>query len=362
MNRVAGMTPSRFLYRHYSRHHLAVSLAVLGAIVCGLPAPAGNPKLDQGIREYNAGHYTEAVSLLNVAQTSEFNNPILHYYLANALAKINMTKDAIKEYKVAMALQPEGQMADYCQKALDQLAATGGTKTGGAKGSSIAPKLVPGTNTQQPQVMFILCGCPLCHRLELQALDLQTKYGDKVAFSKITQTSTDPKDMDILMKFAITSCPTVLFFNSQGQLVNRVSGVIPDTDILKNTADLASSSPRTASKEEQRAALQKTAINSQLESALGDDQRRMDSEIAQIQTQLASDIASMPRYQSSVVAQIRADAEKRIAQIKADFERRKRERYAEAAAKASASSSYSYNPAQPKTPESMSPTLKTYGP
>ena len=222
---------------------------------------------------------------------------------------------------------------------------------------------MPGTNTQQPQVLFILCGCPLCHRLELQAADLQSKYGDKVAFSKITQTSTDPKDMDILMKFAITSCPTVLFFNSQGQLANRASGMIADVDILKNTwIDLASSSPRTATKEEQRAAQQKSAINSQLEAQLGDDQRRMDSEIAQIQTQLASDIASMPRYQSSVVAQIRADAEKRIAQIKADFERRKRDRYAEAAARAGASSSYSYNPAAPKTPESMSPTLKTYGP
>ena len=76
-----------------------------------MPVLASDPKLDQGIREYNAGHYSEAVSLFNVAQTSEFNNPVLHYYLANALAKINMTKDAIKEYKVAMALQPEGQLA-----------------------------------------------------------------------------------------------------------------------------------------------------------------------------------------------------------------------------------------------------------
>lgn len=303
----------------------------------------------------------DAVGLLGQAQSAEFNNPVLHYYLANALSKINQKNDAIREYKVALALQPEGQLADYCQKALSSLTSPKGGANSKGGVNPLAPKTVLGlTNGQQPQIMAIVCGCPLCHSLEISLADLQTKFGDKVAFRKLQQTSTDPKDMDILMRYAVLACPTVLFFDAQGQLVNRVSGQIPDTDIYKNTQALATASPRTLSKDEQRLTQQRSQINADAQARINDDQRRVDNEISMIQNQLAIDIANLPRYSGNIATQLRADADKRITQLKADLERRKKEYSGAADARVGALSPSNPGGSGRLTPETISPTVRTY--
>jgi tetratricopeptide (TPR) repeat protein len=79
--------------------------------------------LEQAIKAYHAGNYTEAIGRFGQAESTEFNNPKLHYYLANALAKTNQKQDAIKQYKVALALEPTGQLAEYCRQDLQAFGA-----------------------------------------------------------------------------------------------------------------------------------------------------------------------------------------------------------------------------------------------
>lgn len=93
-------------------------------ITCWLlftPTAFSNELLAKAIREYNRGNYPIAIGLFGQAESTEFNNPVLHYYLANALAKTNQKADAIKEYKVALAMAPQGQMAVYCRQGLSAL-------------------------------------------------------------------------------------------------------------------------------------------------------------------------------------------------------------------------------------------------
>lgn len=85
-----------------------------------LPVSA-SAALDSGIKEYNAGNYQRAIGLFGQAESTDFNNPVLHYYLANALAKTNKIPDALKQYKVAMAMEPTGQLANYCRDAIAAL-------------------------------------------------------------------------------------------------------------------------------------------------------------------------------------------------------------------------------------------------
>jgi len=92
-------------------------------LVVSPPALPASPSLLQGIKQHNAGNYSQAIGLLGEAESTEFNNPILHYYMADSFVRLKQTADAIREYKIAQSLQPKGKIAEYCQIALQSLGA-----------------------------------------------------------------------------------------------------------------------------------------------------------------------------------------------------------------------------------------------
>ncbi len=83
-----------------------------------LPVYGESPFLKKGIEAYNAGDYNKAAGHLGAAQSAEFSNPILHYYLANTLIHLNDRDGAIREYRIAYALEPDGDVARECRLAL----------------------------------------------------------------------------------------------------------------------------------------------------------------------------------------------------------------------------------------------------
>lgn len=97
-----------------------VSLSFSQLSLGALPVFA-NADLDDGIRKHNAGHYSEALAAFGAAESAEFNNPVLHYYMADSYNRLRQTSDAIREYRVARSLQPKGQLASYCESALKAL-------------------------------------------------------------------------------------------------------------------------------------------------------------------------------------------------------------------------------------------------
>jgi tetratricopeptide (TPR) repeat protein len=74
--------------------------------------------LQEGIKLYNAGKYMHAAGSLGAAMSSEFSNPVLHYYLANSFARLKQNEAAIREYRIAYALDPNSKLAEYCKTAL----------------------------------------------------------------------------------------------------------------------------------------------------------------------------------------------------------------------------------------------------
>jgi len=93
---------------------------ILVVFVCvSSAARAENKYMEQGIKEYNAGDFMSAVGHLGEAESQDFNDAKLHYYLANAFVRIKQLDAAIREYRIGYALEPDGPVGVLCKQALD---------------------------------------------------------------------------------------------------------------------------------------------------------------------------------------------------------------------------------------------------
>ena len=80
-----------------------VSALIAALVISSTAVNATDKHLEDGVAAYNSGNYSDAVSLFGQALSTEFNNPILHYYYGNALNKMKQKPDAIREYRIALS-------------------------------------------------------------------------------------------------------------------------------------------------------------------------------------------------------------------------------------------------------------------
>lgn len=71
-----------------------------------------------GEADYRNHDYNEAVGHLGAALPTEFNNANLHYHLANCMVHLHQKEAAIREYRIAYALQPTGKVGRYSKQCL----------------------------------------------------------------------------------------------------------------------------------------------------------------------------------------------------------------------------------------------------
>ena len=82
---------------------------------------ADESPMEEGIREYTAGKYSDALGHLGGALNSEFNNAKLHYYMGSCYMKLRQKDAAVREFRIAYALEPTGTPGKYAKQALDSL-------------------------------------------------------------------------------------------------------------------------------------------------------------------------------------------------------------------------------------------------
>ncbi len=99
-----------------------------------LPVYGESPFLKKGIEAYTVGDYNKAAGQFGAAESSEFNNPLLHYYLANTLIHLKDRDGAIREYRIAYALDPDGDIGRECHLALSAYGADLFGTRGGRRG------------------------------------------------------------------------------------------------------------------------------------------------------------------------------------------------------------------------------------
>jgi len=272
----------------------------LVSLFCSQPTLADSPFLTSGIDAFKKGNYSEALGLLGAAKPLEFDNPVWHYYMANSLFKLNQKAEAIKEYKLAFDLAPQGQLKQYCQSALQSLdpsyAIPAKRETGEPAKSEVKNPMnrIPVIASQRPQVVSVVCGCPLCRRLDMMMTDLQYKYGDRVKFTR-TQMPTpgtreglelDSHLTEFFQKYSVQKCPTVMVFNNQGAMQHVFTEFIPAEDLMKVVDEVAKASPATQftkMDDDDKIASQRKTIVDDLNGKVAEDQLRLDEEIKQIE-------------------------------------------------------------------------------
>lgn len=96
-----------------------IPLALFAWLGTALPSLASDsPAYRQGVEDYQAGRYAQAVVKLARASGAQPNNALTHYCLANALVKCGQHQEAAEEYRTSYMLQPYGSVSTYCREAL----------------------------------------------------------------------------------------------------------------------------------------------------------------------------------------------------------------------------------------------------
>lgn len=116
-----------------------ITTVVMAADLAPPAVMAENKFLLQGVQEYNAGDYLNATGHLGAALSTEFNNAILHYYLASAYVHLKQKDGAIREFRIAYALEPEAEVGRLSKQALGYLAADLPTGSGTGPASALKP-------------------------------------------------------------------------------------------------------------------------------------------------------------------------------------------------------------------------------
>jgi hypothetical protein len=77
--------------------------------------------MDEGIKAYSNGNYSDAIAHLKDALNSEFNSAKLHYYMGACYMKLKRKDLAVREFRIAYALEPGSTPGKYAKKALDMM-------------------------------------------------------------------------------------------------------------------------------------------------------------------------------------------------------------------------------------------------
>jgi hypothetical protein len=121
------------------------------AALCALsffqpPALAENNFLKLGMAEFNSGNYSDASGHFGAALSTDFNSSVLHYYLGNCYVHMKQKEAAIREFRIAYALDPDKDVGKYAKQALAGLNADSpgptGTSTANPSADAIAKAAV----------------------------------------------------------------------------------------------------------------------------------------------------------------------------------------------------------------------------
>jgi tetratricopeptide (TPR) repeat protein len=103
----------------------ALVFAVTFSIGSADQALADEANMATGIGLFQAAKYDDALVSFQAALATDFNNPKLHYYLATTFSHLKRRDQAIKEYRIAYALDPDREVGKLSKQALDLLGASG---------------------------------------------------------------------------------------------------------------------------------------------------------------------------------------------------------------------------------------------
>jgi tetratricopeptide (TPR) repeat protein len=93
---------------------------MLAASLRPLPvsAESNTALMKEAVADYRAGHFADAAGNFYGTLTKEFNNPLVHYYMASCYVHLEDSESAVREFRIAYALAPNTDIGYYSKTAL----------------------------------------------------------------------------------------------------------------------------------------------------------------------------------------------------------------------------------------------------
>ena len=195
--------------------------------------PAVAPRenlLSKAIALYRCRQFANAANDLGAALPSEFNNPLLHYYYANCMVHLRHKESAIREYRIAYALQPSGTVGEYCRLCLDRFGIDAAGKK--ASQSKTAPKPASSTNGSDiPEPPTAA---------ELAALKANPRDGSESAIAR--EKSVDNLRDLLQQKKRVNGSPLPNIVGTNLYVRNYKEPVLPQRKLAQNSTSAPSTS------------------------------------------------------------------------------------------------------------------------
>lgn len=98
----------------------ATKFLLLQFVVVSFPqASLATDFLKEGMADYAAGNYADASGHFGGALSTDFNNATLHYYLGSCYAHMKQQEAAVREFRIAYALEPQKEVGRFAKQALE---------------------------------------------------------------------------------------------------------------------------------------------------------------------------------------------------------------------------------------------------
>jgi len=168
---------------------LCVSLTLVASAAQAAPM---SPEMKEGIAAYSRGDYRTAMGSLQGALSTEFNNATLHYYLGNCFVHMKQQESAIREFRIAYAISPEGEVGRFSKAALKIYGVDADDAGSEPKEPEVKAKPLPKTDPAMDQAIKSLRKQTFFAKdYESRANDFLTRDAERRAQEVLQKTKSD---------------------------------------------------------------------------------------------------------------------------------------------------------------------------
>jgi thioredoxin-like negative regulator of GroEL len=214
-------------------------------IAAAVPPMSATP-MDQGMKEYKAGNYKEALKHFANQGAKAPADPTLHYYIGLCYQGLNQSALAIREFEWVSARAPSAPIGKQAHQALVQLvkyksqtspqaAGTALTLSQRADGTVVAANQT--TNVASTASVarvarklkvydFYTDWCPHCVEFRPVFESVSTQMRGKAEFQSLNAEA--PENSNLVSRFQVNSYPRVVITDDNGKVLSNERSY-PDT-------------------------------------------------------------------------------------------------------------------------------------
>ncbi len=192
---------------------------------------AASPAFDEGVKLYNSGKYSAALTQFARAQTDNPKDVLTHYYCGLCYRGINQMQKAQQEF-TWVAYYGTGKVKSQANGALANMSRLSGQGVDSSRGGQTANTFHydPATSKVQGALTiteFYTKWCGVCRKFEPKWKEAASRLNGTVTFRQLDAEA--PSNASLVKQYDVRAFPTLIYTDSTGKLV-KVRGAFPNVE------------------------------------------------------------------------------------------------------------------------------------